>query len=143
MSTLRYWAAAREAAGTAAQVLPAGTLAKALLLARASRDDRFSAVLGLCSYVVDGDPVGGRDHATIRLPPMRSSTCCLPSPAGDSPYPTTENPLSGSRCGMTAIGTSRTGHSGSRMLCMSVEYQGRFSSQKSRRTELDSIRLVM
>ena len=69
MTTLRFWAAAKEAAGVASQVLPADTLAEALLLARATRDERFATVLGRCSYVVDGNPVGGRDHATIALGP--------------------------------------------------------------------------
>ena len=69
MTTLRFWAAAKEAAGVASQVLPADTLAEALLLARATRDERFATVLGRCSYVVDGNPVGGRDHATIVLGP--------------------------------------------------------------------------
>lgn len=67
MTTLRYWAAARAAAGVAEEQTPASTLAEALLLARAARDERFGQVLGLCSFVVDGDPVGGRDHAEVRL----------------------------------------------------------------------------
>lgn len=66
-TTVRYWAAARAAAGVAAEQTSAGTLAEALLLARSVRDDRFSQVLEVCSYVVDGDPVGSRDHAEVRL----------------------------------------------------------------------------
>ena len=66
-TTLRYWAAARAAAGVATEQTSAGTLAEALLLARSVRDDRFSQVLEVCSYVVDGDPVGARDHAAVRL----------------------------------------------------------------------------
>lgn len=67
MTTIRYWAGARAAAGVASEQTGATTLAEALLLARASRDDRFGAVLSVCSFVVDGDPVGGRDHAAILL----------------------------------------------------------------------------
>ncbi len=67
-TTLRYWAAARAAAGVAQEQTSAGTLAEALLLARSVRDDRFASVLSVCSFVVDGQPVGARDHAAVRLP---------------------------------------------------------------------------
>ncbi|WP_020578145.1 MoaD/ThiS family protein [Actinopolymorpha alba] len=67
--TLRYWAAAKEAAGLAEEQLSAGTLADALNAARARHAERpsFAQVLGRCSYLIDGDPVGARDHASIRL----------------------------------------------------------------------------
>ena len=67
MTTLRYWAAARAAAGTAEERTDAETLADALQHARAGRDERFSRVLQVCSFVVGGDPVGARDHAEVRL----------------------------------------------------------------------------
>ena len=67
VTTLRYWAAARAAAGVTEEQTSASTLAEALLLARSVRDDRFGQVLGVCSFVVDGDPVGARDHAEVRL----------------------------------------------------------------------------
>lgn len=67
MTTIRYWAAARAAAGVAEEQTSASTLAEALLLARSVRDDRFGQVLGVCSYVVDGSPVGSRDHTTVPL----------------------------------------------------------------------------
>ncbi|MCY7365274.1 MAG: MoaD/ThiS family protein [Frankiaceae bacterium] len=67
MTTIRYWAGARAAAGTSSEQTSAATLAEALLLARSVRDDRFSKVLEVCSFVVDGDPVGARDHAEVRL----------------------------------------------------------------------------
>jgi molybdopterin synthase sulfur carrier subunit len=69
MAVLRYWAAAKEAARVASDEVPGGTLAEVLLLVRAQHDDRFTTVLGRCSFVVDGDPVGGRDHATVALRP--------------------------------------------------------------------------
>src|SRR4051794_39524798 len=65
MAEIRYWAAAKEAAGVAGGTLPRGTLAEGLLLARAMDDDRFTTVLGRCSFVVDGDPVGVRDHTAV------------------------------------------------------------------------------
>lgn len=67
-TTIRYWAAARAAAGVPEEQTSAQTLAEALLLARSVRDDRFGRVLGVCSFVVDGDPVGARDHAEVPLP---------------------------------------------------------------------------
>lgn len=67
MTTIRYWAAARAAAGTAEEQTSAATLAEALLLARSVRDDRFGEVLRVCSFVVDGAPVGSRDHADVPL----------------------------------------------------------------------------
>jgi molybdopterin converting factor small subunit len=65
MTTLRYWAAAKEAAGVAEESVPAATLAEALAAARAGHSDRFTTVLARCSFVVDGDPVGGRDHGQL------------------------------------------------------------------------------
>lgn len=67
MTTLRYWAGARAAAGTASEETTAATLADALEQARAVRDDRFAQVLAVCSLVVDGDPLGGRDPASVPL----------------------------------------------------------------------------
>lgn len=67
--TIRYWAAAKDAAGTAHEPYRADTLAAALAEARARHADRprFAQVLGACSFLVDGDPVGTRDHATVTL----------------------------------------------------------------------------
>ena len=73
---LRYWAAAREAAGTAEDEVSAGTLGEALAEAldrtegRSGADGaRLARLFGLCSYLVDGDPVGRRDPGTVRLRP--------------------------------------------------------------------------
>ncbi len=66
--TIRYWAAAREAAGVTEEAYDAATLAQALATAAAERDDRFRQVLRRCSYVIDGDPVGTREHDTVSLP---------------------------------------------------------------------------
>ena len=69
MAQLRYWAAAKDAAGVATDDVDAATLADALSAARAQHGERFTAVLGRCSFVVDSDPVGGRDHATVAVRP--------------------------------------------------------------------------
>ena len=66
-TTIRYWAAARAAAGVPTEETSAATLGEALLLARSVRDDRFAQVLEVCSFVVDGDPVGARDPAEVVL----------------------------------------------------------------------------
>ena len=66
-TTLRYWASAREAAGVASEETTAATLGEALLLARSVRDERFATVLSVCSFVVDGSPVGSRDHGSVDL----------------------------------------------------------------------------
>ena len=67
MAVMRYWAAAKDAAGVAEESVDAGTLAEALTAARAAHGDRFTTVLGRCSFVVDGDPVGGRDHGLVAV----------------------------------------------------------------------------
>ena len=68
--TLHYWAAVRAAAGMPEEIVDAGTLAEALAEARAAHLDspRFGPVLGICAIVIDGTPVGSRDHASIALP---------------------------------------------------------------------------
>lgn len=65
--TIRYWAAAREAAGVAEEQYDAPTLAAALEHARTLHGDTLAKVLRRCSYVVDDAPVGIRDHAGIEL----------------------------------------------------------------------------
>lgn len=67
--TLRYWAALRAAAGLMEESVEATTLAAALDLARARHagEPRFGNVLAVCSAVVDGHPVGRRDHAEVTL----------------------------------------------------------------------------
>jgi molybdopterin synthase sulfur carrier subunit len=66
--TIRYWAAAREAAGVGEEPYDAGTLADALDAAGARRGPEFARVIGRSSFLIDGDPVGTRDHAGIDLP---------------------------------------------------------------------------
>jgi sulfur-carrier protein len=72
MVTIRYWAAAKDAAGVAAESIEAGTLADALSAALDSRGrerrDRLRGVLARSSFLIDGQPAGGRPHQEIRLP---------------------------------------------------------------------------
>lgn len=64
--TIRYWAAAKEAAGTAEETVDAATLAEALAAAcRRHPGDRFQRVLGSSSLLVDEHPVGRRDHEGV------------------------------------------------------------------------------
>ena len=64
---VRYWAGARQAAGTAEEALPPGTLAEVLALARARHDEAFARVLSICSFLVDEQPVGARRHDDVPL----------------------------------------------------------------------------
>ncbi len=66
--TIRYWAAAKAAAGVESEPYAADTLAEALDAARAQHSDEFTRVLTVCSFVIDGDPVGTRAHAEVKLP---------------------------------------------------------------------------
>jgi molybdopterin converting factor small subunit len=66
--TIRYWAAAKAAAGTAEEPYRAATLADALAAARARHDPDFAHVLLRCSFLIDGTPVGTRDHTAVSLP---------------------------------------------------------------------------
>lgn len=67
--TVRYWAAARAAAGVESERLAASTLADAV--AEAVRlhggDPHLQAVLDMCSVLVGEVPVGRRDRALVVL----------------------------------------------------------------------------
>jgi molybdopterin synthase sulfur carrier subunit len=65
--TIRYWAAARDAAGVAEEPYDAPSLAEALVKARERHGAAFAKVLERCSYVVDEVPAGTRDHGAIEL----------------------------------------------------------------------------
>jgi len=68
MVTLRYWAAAKDAAGIAEQAVVADTLAAAL--AQAGTGDarqRLLPVLERSSFLVDGNPVGRRAAEAVQL----------------------------------------------------------------------------
>ncbi len=88
--TVRYWAAARAAAGVAADDLPVdGPVTLADLRERAVAlhpGTRLEAVLGVCSALVGDRPVGipgpGRRSWSGRARPWSS---CRPSPAAERP----------------------------------------------------------
>ncbi len=73
--TLRYWAAAKEAAGIAEETISAQTLAEALAAARGKAEDdqrtgqnpRLRAVLARSSFLIDGMPVGSRAPEAVVL----------------------------------------------------------------------------
>ena len=81
--TLRYWAAAKEAAGVAEETITAHTLADALAAARgqasgtgqdtgrhgpaAVQSPRLRAVLARSTFLIDGQPVGGRAPDRVLL----------------------------------------------------------------------------
>lgn len=78
--TLRYWAAAKDAAGVTEEKVEAATLADALaagleavrLAAPAStrqeRAKRYSLVLARSSFLVNGTPAGMRPPESVALP---------------------------------------------------------------------------
>ena len=52
--TIRFWAAARAAAGTSEEPFEGSTLGEVLDTAAASRGPEFARVLALSSFLVDG-----------------------------------------------------------------------------------------
>ncbi|HEY2288975.1 MAG TPA: MoaD/ThiS family protein [Streptosporangiaceae bacterium] len=70
--TMRYWAAAKEAAGVAEEIVAADTLAAALsVIGGQPRENRgaaaLSAVLARSSFLIDGHPVGRRAAESVAL----------------------------------------------------------------------------
>lgn len=65
--TVRYWAGAKAAAGTAEEQVSAGTLAEVIDSVAAERDDRFARVLAACSFVISEQPVGRRPPEQVSL----------------------------------------------------------------------------
>jgi sulfur-carrier protein len=64
---IRYWAAAREAAGCSEEPYVADTLEQALAAAVAAHGEGLARVLARCAFVVNGTPVSRRDPATVQL----------------------------------------------------------------------------
>lgn len=67
--TMRYWAAAKQAAGVAEETISAETLGDALAAALAGRDvaAALRSVLARSSFLVDGSPVGRRAPDSVLL----------------------------------------------------------------------------
>jgi molybdopterin converting factor small subunit len=86
VGTIRFWAAARAAAGVAEEPYDAVTLAEALQAVRAGHGAELSQVLERCSYVVDDAPVGTRAHQEIELTEAGSIEV-LPPFAGGADLP--------------------------------------------------------
>lgn len=85
--TVRYWAAARAAAGVAEEQVEAGTLAAALeavLECHRGSGPRLEQVLAVCAYVVDGAPVGRRDPTLVALDPGAEIEVLPPFAGGSS-----------------------------------------------------------
>jgi sulfur-carrier protein len=69
MVTVRYWAAARAAAGRDYDQVPAATLADALraVMALHPGNQRFADVVAVCSVLVGSAPVSSRDPESVPL----------------------------------------------------------------------------
>jgi sulfur-carrier protein len=66
--TLRYWAAAKDAAGVAEQKVTADTLAFALAQAgEPGTRSQLLSVLERSSFLIDGLPVGRRTPESVQL----------------------------------------------------------------------------
>ena len=69
---VRYWAAAKAAAGRAEDKVRAETVAAAL--AEAARlhtgAPRYAQVLSVCSFLLGDQPLGGQDLATVQVSDM-------------------------------------------------------------------------
>lgn len=68
--TVRYWAAAKQAAGVSEETLDADTLAGAIAaaLARRGHDPRLRSALDRSSFLVDGSAVGRGGAEEVVLP---------------------------------------------------------------------------
>src|SRR5260370_29084872 len=67
--TVRYWAAAKEAAGLAEETISASTLSEALDAIRSvrSEDSRFAAIIARSSFLIDETPACKRDASNLAL----------------------------------------------------------------------------
>jgi len=66
VGTVRYWAAAKAAAGVAEEPFEAATLGE--LVKKITRNPDLERVLGRSSFLIDGNPAGKRDLDSIELP---------------------------------------------------------------------------
>lgn len=64
--TVRYWAAAKEAAGIAEETFDAGNLGE--LVTKITRSTALERVLRRSSFLINGSPAGTRDPYTVELP---------------------------------------------------------------------------
>ncbi len=66
IGTIRYWAAAKDAAGVAEEPFEAANLAE--LVQKVTRNQDMARVLGRSSFLIDGHPAGLRDPRSVDLP---------------------------------------------------------------------------
>lgn len=66
VGTVRYWAAAKAAAGVAEEPFEAATLGE--LVKKITRSPDLERVLGRSSFLINGNPAGRRDLNAIELP---------------------------------------------------------------------------
>lgn len=68
---VRYWAAARAAAGRETDEVPGQTLAEVLAQVRLQHADnpRLLRVVEVCSVLVGEQPIGSQDPASVRVQP--------------------------------------------------------------------------
>ncbi|GIH29067.1 thiamine biosynthesis protein ThiS [Acrocarpospora phusangensis] len=64
--TVRYWAAAKQAAGVAEESFDAETLGD--LVTKITVNPDLAKVVGRCSFLINGSPAGKRDPYTVELP---------------------------------------------------------------------------
>ncbi len=65
--TLRYWAAARSAAGCESDQYSVATLADVIAASGADHGPGLTMLLDICSYLIDGRPAKRADAARIEL----------------------------------------------------------------------------
>ena len=65
---IRYWAAAKAAAGLAEEPFEGELLSEVLAAAVARHGTGLGEVVQRSSFLVDGTPVGRRDPSGVRLP---------------------------------------------------------------------------
>ncbi|GAB2937782.1 MoaD/ThiS family protein [Nonomuraea fastidiosa] len=63
---IRYWAAAKDAAGVAEEPFDAATLGELMTKITQNRAE-LARVVRRCSFLVDGSPVGKRAHDQVIL----------------------------------------------------------------------------
>ena len=82
LTTVRYWAAIKEAAHVAEEQVAAPTLAALLAEVRQRHDARFGQVLDRCSLLLDGEQVGTRDPGSVELRGGEVVDCLPPFAGG-------------------------------------------------------------
>jgi molybdopterin synthase sulfur carrier subunit len=66
VGTVRYWAAAKAAAGVAEETFEAATLGE--LVKKITRNPELERVLARSSFLINGAPAGRRDPYAVDLP---------------------------------------------------------------------------